>query len=164
MNSGQALAFVQKHGVVLAAGKGPVPCLAEAIAGEPIKGSWWAHPEGKQIFRLLQELGESSDVLTCRLVGNKITLVHRRLWPALVRSAEVFPRARLTKVHQVHTAAGHHENVETRFPGWVPGQVQASAAGMSLEDALRELGPWATTAKPAKTVKQRTPKSPRQRK
>jgi len=33
------IAFVEKHGVVLASARGPVPSLAEAIAGEPIRGS-----------------------------------------------------------------------------------------------------------------------------
>ena len=47
------LVFVEKHGVVLASGKGPVPNLAQAIAGEPIRGSWWAHERGKEIFRAL---------------------------------------------------------------------------------------------------------------
>jgi len=44
MNVDQARSFVQKHGVVLASGKGPVPRLAEAVVGEPITGSWWSHP------------------------------------------------------------------------------------------------------------------------
>ena len=34
----QALAFVRQHGVVLESAHGPVPCLAEAIAGGPIRG------------------------------------------------------------------------------------------------------------------------------
>ena len=28
---------------VLQAARGPAPNLAEAIAGEPIRGSWWGH-------------------------------------------------------------------------------------------------------------------------
>ena len=43
--------FVEQHGVVLAAARGPVPSVAEAIAGEPIRGSWWGHEKGSQIFR-----------------------------------------------------------------------------------------------------------------
>ncbi len=37
----EGLAFVKRHGVVLHAARGPVPSLAEAIAGGPIRGSWW---------------------------------------------------------------------------------------------------------------------------
>jgi hypothetical protein len=39
------LAWVREQGVVLQSARGPVPNLAEQIAGEPIRGSWWAtHP------------------------------------------------------------------------------------------------------------------------
>src|SRR5690349_17933892 len=47
-----ALAFVRRHGVVLESAKGPVPNLAEAAVGAPIRGNWWGHPKGKQIFWL----------------------------------------------------------------------------------------------------------------
>src|SRR6266853_414199 len=87
MTIDQAKSFVQKHGVVLASGKGPVPRLTEAIVSEPIAGSWWSHPKAHQIFAVLQAVVESRDVLVCRLVGGKVSLVHRRLWPALVRAA-----------------------------------------------------------------------------
>jgi len=40
MTIDQAKSFVQKHGVVLASGKGLVPRLAEAVVSEPITGSW----------------------------------------------------------------------------------------------------------------------------
>jgi hypothetical protein len=46
----RGLAFVKRHGVVLQAARGPVPSLAEAIAGGPIRGSWWGHPKGREIF------------------------------------------------------------------------------------------------------------------
>jgi hypothetical protein len=46
----EALAFVCTHGLVLESGTGPVPSLAAAIAGEPIRGSWWAQ---KSAFRQL---------------------------------------------------------------------------------------------------------------
>jgi hypothetical protein len=60
--------FVAKHGVVLASARGPVPSVAEAVAGEPIVGSWWAHPKGNEIFRVLSELVYSLDVRCFKLV------------------------------------------------------------------------------------------------
>ena len=76
----EALAFVG-HGVVLVR---RAPFLAaEAIVGEPIKGSWWAHPQSHHIFAVLTAVTESEQVLVCRLVDGKVTLVHRRLWPRL---------------------------------------------------------------------------------
>lgn len=144
MDSAAALDFVREHGVVLVSAKGPVPRLTEAIAGEPIKGSWWGHAKGKQIFAVLQEVGEHDDVLTCRLVDGKVTLVHRRLWPALAAAAAHFAPERMARVAQEHTGAGHHENHETPFPDWAPQGVLQEAAKLSLADALKALGPWTT--------------------
>ena len=142
MNVDQARSFVQKHGVVLASGKGPVPRLAEAVVGEPITGSWWSHPRAHEIFAVLQSVVESGDVLVCRLVEGKLTLVHRRLWPALVRLAERFPKNQVAQVLQEHTASGRHVNREVPFPKWVPVEVAERARVMSEEEALGELGPW----------------------
>jgi len=50
MTPKQAIAFVKTNGVVLESGRGPVPNLAEAIAGEPIRASWWAHRKANTIF------------------------------------------------------------------------------------------------------------------
>lgn len=59
--------------------------LADHIAGEQIRGSWWGHPKAHEIYRLLGELLNHRDVFCCKLIDGKDTLVHRRLWPALVR-------------------------------------------------------------------------------
>src|SRR6478609_8748449 len=63
----QLLKFVEKHGIVLQAARGPVPSLAEHITGEPIKGSWWGHAKGHEIFELLSRVSEHPDVLVCKL-------------------------------------------------------------------------------------------------
>jgi hypothetical protein len=142
MNAEEALAFVRAHGVVLVAGKGPVPRLVEAIAGAQIAGSWWAHPQGRQIFATLQPVVASSEVLVCRLVDGKITLVHRRVWPALVRLAARFPRERLAQVHEQHTPSGHHATTTTPFPQWVPDAVKVEAMALGEEEARALLGSW----------------------
>ena len=54
MNEKEALAFVEHHAIVLQAARGPLPNLAEAIAGGAIRGSWWGHPKGKEIFRAVK--------------------------------------------------------------------------------------------------------------
>ena len=79
MNQKEALAFVERHGVVLQAARGPLPNLAEAIVGGPIRGTWWGHPKGKEIFRVTEAICESPNVLVCKLVEGKMTYVHRRL-------------------------------------------------------------------------------------
>ena len=59
--------------------------LVDAVAGEPVRGSWWGHPASHAIFRALTELRENPDVFLCKLLEGKQTYVHRRLWPALLR-------------------------------------------------------------------------------
>ena len=142
MTPRQAVAFVRKHGVVLEAAAGPVPSLAQAVAGVPIRGSWWAHPRSHEIFTLTRVVRDSDDVLVCRLVDGKITYVHRRLWAPLVRAAHRFPRRRLAQVHEVHTASGRHVTQEIDFPKWVSDEVSAEAARFSEEDAVLLLGSW----------------------
>jgi hypothetical protein len=138
----QALAFIRKHGVVLEAARGPVPSVAEAIAGEPLRGSWWAHPKGHEIFAVTRGIRDSDDVLVCRLIEGKITFVHRRLWPALVRAAGRLPSDRLSRVREVHTSSGRHVTKEVPFPDWVPSSVRADARRLSEESALAEFAVW----------------------
>jgi hypothetical protein len=144
MDTPEALEFVRNHGIVLVAANGPVPKLTEAIAGVPIKGSWWGHPMGHEIYRVLNEVEESPDVLVCRIVAKKVTLVHRRLWPALIRCSDRFAVETLARVEQVHTDAGHHVNVEIPFPEWASSEERRVAARMSEVDALEALGVWAS--------------------
>src|SRR5436309_1090534 len=98
MTPKQAVAFVAAHGVVLESARGPVPSLAEAVAGEPIRGSYWAHPKANDIFLCSRAIRKSADVLVCRLVGGKVTYLHRRMWPALVRLAGRFEADRLAAI------------------------------------------------------------------
>jgi hypothetical protein len=142
------VAFVVRHGVVLASGKGRVPNLAEAVAGEPIRGSWWGHPKGSEIFLALRAVDDSPDVLCFRLVEGKITFVHKRLWPALVRLAAELGRDRLTAIKQEHTGSGAHRNVLTAFPKWVRQEVKTAALHLSESEARAQLGTWASAARP----------------
>lgn len=142
MTAGEAISFIKAHGVVLASAKGPVPRLVEAIVKEQIKGSWWAHPRSHQIFAILQVVTHSKDVLVCRLVNGKVTFVHRRLWPALVRVAQRFPATHISQVHEDHTASGRHITREVPFPDWVPRTVVKRAKALTEEQALDSLGPW----------------------
>lgn len=141
MDAQAALAFVREHGVVLVSAKGPAPALADAIAGEPIKGSWWGHPQGKRIFAVLEQVSADPSVLVCRLVDGKLTLVHSRLWPALAAAAPALAPARLARVTQQHTASGRHVNTETPFPDWLPAHAARQAATLTPAAALAALGP-----------------------
>lgn len=144
MTPEEALDHVHRHGVVLVSARGPLPRMTELIAGGPISGSWWSHPEGKHIFRVLRSLETSPEILVCRVVGGKLCFIHRRLWPALVRLAADFPAAHLARVRQEHSDAGHHENRETAFPQWVPAEVLREAEKLDERQARALLGAWAT--------------------
>jgi hypothetical protein len=134
-----ALRWIREQGIVLQSAHGPVPNLAEYLAGEPIRGSWWGHKAGHEIYAVLGEVLGSSHVVATRLINGKITLIHRRLWPAVVRVADRFPPARLAAVDEEHTATGAHRTRVTPFPDWVPSEDLASAANLTVGDALDQL-------------------------
>lgn len=157
MTAAEAIAFVREHGVVLVSAKGAVPCLTEFIANEPIKGSWWAHPRSRQIFAILRAVTDCREILVCRLVDGKVTLVHRRLWPALVRAAGRFSPDRIAQVREEHTPSGYHASREIPFPTWVPVEVRQRAEGIDEADALAALGAWASrpSGAPSRTRRSR---------
>ncbi len=137
-----ALAFVEREGIVLQSARGRVPNLAEFVAGERIRGSWWGHAKGKEIFHAVNRVADSGEVLVCPLIDGKVTFVHRRLWPALVRLAARLGPAGLAQISQEHTASGHHERRVTPYPKWVPRAVARDAARLSEADAETRLAPW----------------------
>jgi hypothetical protein len=130
------MAVLIEEGVLLESARGPVPNVAELVAGERIRGSWWAHGSSHAIFAALNELDESADTVRTRLIGGKVTIIHRRLWPALVRVADRLPVERLAALQEEHTASGAHRVREEPFPGWVPEAVVRQAAALSEPDAV----------------------------
>jgi len=137
-----ATAFVRERGVVLASARGNTPSLVEAIVGQPIKGSWWSHPERKHIYATLLAVTASEEVLVCRLAAGKITLVHRRLWPELARLAHRFLPEQIAQVREDHTASGRHVSHSVPFPQWVPPAVMKDAESLTEQEALAVFGPW----------------------
>jgi hypothetical protein len=136
----EALAFVEKHGIVLESARGPVPNLAEAIAGERIRGSWWGHPKGNLIYMLTTAVRDSRGVLVCRLIDRRITFVHRRIWPAIVRMAADLNRARIAAISEKHFRGGAHRFVTVDYPRWVPAEARSLARRIPEDQALRMLG------------------------
>ena len=140
-----SVAFVESHGVVLESARGPIANLAEAIAGETVDGSWWGHQKGHQIFAATRVVRASPDVLVCRLVDGKVTYIHRRLWPAIVRLANTLDTGRLTAINEQHSESGEHQVNETPFPQWVPADVKVTATRLTKQDALAQLGAQVST-------------------
>jgi hypothetical protein len=142
MKPEEGVAFVKRHGIVLQAARGPVPSLAEAIAGGPIRGSWWGHPKGHEIFRVAQAICESPEVLVCKFVEGKVTYIHCRLWPALVKLASHFRKDQLAKVWDEHTKTGAHRLRRMPFPKWVPDDIAGEAEKLSLSEAKEIFSEW----------------------
>jgi hypothetical protein len=140
MTARQAMAFVARHGIVLESAHvsgARIPVLADAIAGARIRGNWWAHPKGKPIFALTRAVRDADDVMVCRLVDGRITYVHRRLWPALVRLAREIGRRRVDALQERHTRKGQHVIRLRRFPLWVDHGTRAAAGRLSERAARR---------------------------
>lgn len=134
------VSFVQRHGIVLEAAKGPIPNLAQEVAGEPITGGWWNHRKGREIFRATRMVRESHDILVCRLVGNHITYVHRQLWLPLVRlSGEIGPK-RLACIVEEHTVGGAHKSRTVPLTTFVPKDVRRKSQALTREEALALIG------------------------
>jgi hypothetical protein len=60
------------------------PNAVKVLTGEFPRGSWWSHPRANQIYDILQAVEGHQDVLLAKLLAGKVTLIHRRLWPALL--------------------------------------------------------------------------------
>jgi hypothetical protein len=132
----QALRFIERHGIVLESARYPgVPNLADIGVGSDRRGSWWGQPRGHAFFGLTRRVRASADVLVCRLVAGKVTYVHRRLWPAMVRLAPTIGAGRLASIREVHTPAGAHQVEQTPLRRWVSAAVRAEAAKLTMGQA-----------------------------
>jgi hypothetical protein len=142
--------FVEQQGVVLESAKGSRPSLAEAVAGEPIRGSWWGHKKGRAIFSATRAVRNSPDVLVCHFLDGKVTYIHRRLWPAIVRLADSLDTTKLAAIHEKHTPSGAHKAHLIPFPKWVPREIQQMAKELSEQQAICQLGECVDVARSRK--------------
>lgn len=130
------LPVLAEHGMLLESARGPIPNGAELAAGEPIRGSWWAHPAAHQIYDVLNGMRDSPDVVRLRLINGKITLVHRRVWPALARLEGCFPPEALARVDEVHTASGRHRATSVPFAEWLPAAERRAGEALGRDEAV----------------------------
>lgn len=80
-----ALAIVQRRGLLPLTTCGKLLGLTELVADAPIRGSWWAHSKAKLIFGISEALGDRDDVTVVKLVHGKRTFVsNEQLLPALL--------------------------------------------------------------------------------
>jgi hypothetical protein len=98
----QALEALREHGLLFVT-DARLPNLATIVAGEPVRGSWWGHPRGGDIYAVASLLDAHAEVGDARLLSDKSTWVHQRLWPALVAvgtAREEWQMARLAPLAQ----------------------------------------------------------------
>ena len=79
----EALAEVRRRGLLLAH-DGAFPSLTRLTIGEPIRGSWWAHPLSNDVYMVSQRLQHCGEVAMIKLVSGKETYLHRQWWPHLL--------------------------------------------------------------------------------
>ena len=130
----EALTYIETEGIVLESAHGRVPTFVDFVAGERVT-RWWSHPKGRLIFALTRALRESPDVLTCRLIDGKVTYVHRRLWPALVKLSDEFDKSGLAAIREEHLPDGKHKLVVTEFPQWASAEVLAKSKQLTKSKA-----------------------------
>src|SRR5688500_6338715 len=56
MELADLLARLERDGILLLS-DASLPSVVSMVAGGPVRGSWWSHPQGKRIFALTQALG-----------------------------------------------------------------------------------------------------------
>ncbi|MCZ6834468.1 MAG: hypothetical protein O7G85_01715 [Planctomycetota bacterium] len=142
MTPQDAIEFVAQHGIILESAKGSVPNLADTVAGEAIKGSYWGHPRGDEIFMLTRAIRSSEEILVCRLVNGKVTYVHRRLWDSIFRLQDCFEKEDLGAIKEIHSSFGHHKLETIPFPEWVPNDIEKDAERLTFSQAASALGEW----------------------
>jgi hypothetical protein len=79
----EVLAELTRRGLLLVHDN-TFPSLTRLAIGEPIRGSWWAHPLSNDVYMVSQQLQHCGEVALIKLVSGKETYLHRRWWPHLV--------------------------------------------------------------------------------
>jgi len=82
----RVLSSLTERGVLLKQDK-HLPNVVTLLTGERLSASWWSHAKGRLIFWVLSELSDHPDVLLVKLISEKDTFVHRRLWPPFLAVA-----------------------------------------------------------------------------
>ena len=121
--NGRAFTALKEYGLLLL-NDPALPNLCRLVAGERVRGSWWAHPRAQEIFQVYDAFEDHPDVLILKLISGKVTYIHRTLWPQIVavgRAREVWQMRGLSPAARKLLAAVDKAPVE-------PGREKAAAA------------------------------------
>jgi len=124
-----------------------LPSVAGIVAGGPVRGSWWGHGKGSDIFRVSDWLADHPEVVVTRLVSRKVTYVHRKLWPAIVaigRERQPWQMRRLSRL--ARSILDRVERAGSLRTDRIPGPPRrVSDAARELEDGLLVHTEWIHT-------------------
>lgn len=109
-----------------------LPSMTRLIAGEPVAGSWWAHPLANLMYTVLGELEERFAI--CKVVASKLTLVAPDLWPHLAAIGESHSHWQMAGL----SLAEHHllTRTEASTTPILLDTPQLREAGRALEERL----------------------------
>jgi hypothetical protein len=119
----RVLAELERRELLLQAGK-EFTSIANLVAGEEIKGSWWTHPKSNLVYWVCQDLHDHPRVAEARLLAGKVTHLWQTVWPhvaaiALARTAWQFERlspAAKDLLAHVHRAPVRTDAIAWRSP------------------------------------------------
>src|SRR5207245_1319397 len=133
--SSNLINVLRERGLLMVADR-VLPSVATLVAGQPIRGSWWAHPSSHAIFGATSALASHPDAIALPLVSGKVTFVHRRLSLAaharalvarLEKTTELqgsgepvreIARRLLARSVHLHTEPGAHAKRLERWDRW----------------------------------------------
>ena len=79
----QAMAALKAYGLLMMT-DARLPSVAGLVAGGPVRGSWWGHPQSHAMYAVLVKMEHDPAMLVTKLISSKVTFVHRALWPAVI--------------------------------------------------------------------------------
>ncbi|HZY71296.1 MAG TPA: hypothetical protein VFF67_10025 [Thermoplasmata archaeon] len=103
------------------------PSVTSLVAGRPVRGSWWGHPSGQTIYRILTELEEGRRTVCARIIDGKMTFLGRPLARALF---SIVARTRPWQLDGLPAAAGALHRFVVRRGAVRHDQLPAPPAGV----------------------------------
>ena len=82
----RVLAQLEQRELLLQAGR-EFPSIANIVAGEEIRGSWWAHPKSNLVYWVCQDLEQHPRIAEARLIAGKVTHLWQTVWPHIAAIA-----------------------------------------------------------------------------
>ncbi len=93
----RVLVELEEHELLLQAGH-EFASVANIVAEETIRGSWWAHPKSNLIYWVCEDLERDPRVTESRLIAGKVTHLWQSIWPHVTAVAHERARWQLDRL------------------------------------------------------------------